>query len=116
MAVVRTVELLDEGGTVQGMVATVTDITEEAAPATRQIISESPAMVKLLEFVRRVAISEATSILIEGETLDNRVLTGRGVTQEEPKVCDSSTRLVRRAVASELVSRMNVGEIFRPFH
>jgi PAS domain S-box-containing protein len=67
MVVMRTVQLLDADGALEGVVATVKDITEEAEPAGRQIIAESQAMREVLNFVRRVAISEAGSMLIEGE-------------------------------------------------
>jgi two-component system response regulator AtoC len=67
MVVIRTVQLLDPAGHLEGVVATIKDITEEAEHDKRQIIAESPAMLELLSFVRRIASSEATSILIEGE-------------------------------------------------
>ncbi len=67
LVVIRTVQLLDDAGAVEGVVATVKDITEEAEPAKRQIVAESQAMREMMEFVRRVAVSEASSILIEGE-------------------------------------------------
>src|SRR5579864_7845418 len=67
MVVIRTVQLLDQGGELEGVIATIKDITEEAEPSKRQIIAESSAMLELLSFVRRVASSEAASILIEGE-------------------------------------------------
>ena len=41
------------------MVATIKDITEESAPQKREVIAESPAMRDVLNFVRRVAASEA---------------------------------------------------------
>ena len=67
MVVIRTVQLLDQSGEPEGVVATIKDITEEAEPSRRQIIAESQAMLELLGFVRRIASSEAASILIEGE-------------------------------------------------
>jgi len=67
LVVIRTVQLRDDAGALEGVVATVKDITEEAEPGRRQIIAESQAMREVLNFVRRVAVSEAASILIEGE-------------------------------------------------
>ena len=107
IAVVRTVQLLDEAGTLQGMVATVKDITEEAAPAKRQIIAESPAMLDLLEFVRRVAISAATSILIEGENgtgkdLIAKALHYQSLRQSEPFVAINCAAIPATLLESEL--------------
>jgi len=48
-------------------VATIKDITEESAPQKREVIAESGPMRDVLNFVRRVAASEATTILLEGE-------------------------------------------------
>lgn len=67
MLVIRTVQLLDADGVLEGVVATIKDITEESEPSQRQIIADSQAMREVLNFVRRVAVSEAASILIEGE-------------------------------------------------
>src|SRR5579871_4644558 len=61
MVVIRTVQLLDHRGEVEGVVATVKDITEAAEASKRQIIAESQAMREVLNFVRRVAVSEANS-------------------------------------------------------
>jgi PAS domain S-box-containing protein len=62
MVVIRTVHLVDQAGALEGVIATVKDVTEETEPARRQIIAESQAMREVLNFVRRVAISEAASI------------------------------------------------------
>ena len=43
MVVIRTVQLLDDAGDLEGVVATVKDITEEAEPSKRQVIAESQA-------------------------------------------------------------------------
>jgi two-component system response regulator AtoC len=107
MAVVRTAQLLDEAGTLEGMVATVKDITEEASPAQRQIIAESPAMRELLDFVRRVAISNATSILIEGENgtgkdLIAKTLHYQSTRQTEPFVAINCAAIPATLLESEL--------------
>jgi PAS domain S-box-containing protein len=64
---IRTVQLLDNAGDRESVVAIIKDITEEAELPVRRIIAESQAMRDLLSLVRRIAISEAASILIEGE-------------------------------------------------
>jgi hypothetical protein len=60
------VQLFDDAGSLESVVAAVNDITEETEPARREIIAESQAMRDVLSFVRRAAVSEAASILIEG--------------------------------------------------
>ena len=67
MAVIRTVQILDDTGALEGVVATVRDLTAEALPANIHMIAESPAMLELLNLVRQTAVSPAMSILIEGE-------------------------------------------------
>ena len=107
MVVLRTVQLLDEAGALEGMVATVKDITEEAATATRRIIAESRAMLDLLDLVRRVAISNATSILIEGENgtgkdLIAKTLHYQSVRQTEPFVAINCAAIPATLLESEL--------------
>jgi len=65
--VIRTVQICNAANVVEGVAATIKDITEEGPPVLRRIIAESQAMRDLLSFVSRVAVSEATSVLIEGE-------------------------------------------------
>jgi len=67
LVVMRTNQMFDDDGQMTGVVATIKDITEEAAPQKREVIAESPGMRDVLNFVRRIAASEATTILLEGE-------------------------------------------------
>ena len=67
VVVFRTVRLRDNSNGVDGLVATITDITEELRSSVPRIIAESHAMRDLLSFVHKIAVSEATSVLIEGE-------------------------------------------------
>jgi hypothetical protein len=39
--VIRTVQIFNDAGTLEGVVATVKDVTAEAEPAKRRIIAES---------------------------------------------------------------------------
>jgi PAS domain len=48
----------DEGGEIEGAVATIKDITDEVAPQKREVIAESPGMRDVMNFARRVAASE----------------------------------------------------------
>ena len=107
MVVFRTVQLLSDSGELEGVVATVKDITEEAEPAKRQIIAESQAMRDVLSFVRRVAISEATSILIEGENgtgkdLIAKTLHYQSLRQSEPFLAINCAAIPETLLESEL--------------
>jgi len=107
MLVMRTVQLFDREGALDGVVATVKDITEEAEPAGRQIIAESQAMREVLNFVRRVAISEAASILIEGENgtgkdLIAKTLHYQSLRQSEPFLAINCAAIPETLLESEL--------------
>ena len=107
MVVIRTVQLLDAGGNLEGVVATVKDITEEAEGSKRQIIAESQAMREVLNFVRRVAISEANSILIEGENgtgkdLIAKTLHYQSLRQAEPFLAINCAAIPETLLESEL--------------
>ncbi len=85
MVVIRTVHVTNSAGQMEGVAATVKDITEEAEPSRRQVIAESQAMREMLAFVRRVAISEATSILIEGENGTGKDLIAATLHYQSPR-------------------------------
>ena len=107
MVVIRTVQLLDPAGALEGVVATVKDVTEESEPAHRQIIAESQAMREVLNFVRRVAVSEATSILIEGENgtgkdLIAKTLHYQSLRQAEPFLAINCAAIPETLLESEL--------------
>jgi PAS domain S-box-containing protein len=107
MVVIRTVQLLDHSGALEGVVATVKDITEESEPARRQIIAESQAMQEVLNFVRRVAISEASSILIEGENgtgkdLIAKTLHYQSLRQSQPFLAINCAAIPETLLESEL--------------
>jgi PAS domain S-box-containing protein len=84
MVVIRTVQLFNDAGVLEGVVATVKDITAEAEPAKRRIIAESQAMRDVLDFVRRGAISEASTILIEGESGVGKDLIAKNAALSKP--------------------------------
>jgi PAS domain S-box-containing protein len=67
LAVIRTSPITDREGRMLGSVATVRDVTAVVEPNRREIVSESPVMIDLMNFVRRIASSEAATILLEGE-------------------------------------------------
>lgn len=107
LVVVKTVQLLDDGGEIEGVVATVKDITEEAEPSKRQVIAESQAMREVMNFVRRVAVSEATSILIEGENGTGKDLIAttlhyQSLRQSEPFLAINCAAIPETLLESEL--------------
>jgi len=107
MVVIRTVQFFDDGGDLDGVVATVKDITEEAEPSKRQVIAESQAMREVLNFVKRVAISEATSILIEGENGTGKDLIAttlhyQSLRQSEPFLAINCAAIPETLLESEL--------------
>jgi len=67
LAVISTNQFFNDAGDLEGMVATIRDITEEITPQKREVVAESKLMRELMNFTRRVAASEAGTILLEGE-------------------------------------------------
>ena len=107
MAVMRTSQLYGESGDLEGVVATIKDITDEVAPQKREIIAESPSMRDLFHFVRRVAASEATTILLEGENgtgkdLVAKTLHYQSMRQTEPFIAINCAAIPETLLESEL--------------
>jgi two-component system response regulator AtoC len=107
MVVIRTMQLVDDHGELEGVVATIKDITEEAEPSKRQVIAESLAMREVLNFVRRVAVSEATTILLEGENgtgkdLIATTLHHQSLRQSEPFLAINCAAIPDTLLESEL--------------
>jgi len=107
LAVMRTSHVHDADGNVQGIVATVTDITEEADPKKREIVAESRAMRDVLNFMRRVAVSEATTIMLEGENgtgkdLIAKTLHYESMRQAEPFIAINCAAIPETLLESEL--------------
>ena len=107
MVVIRTVQLSNGQGQLEGVAATVKDITEEVEPSRRQVIAESQAMREVLGFVRRVAVSEATSILIEGENGTGKDLIAatihyQSLRQSEPFLAINCAAIPETLLESEL--------------
>jgi PAS domain S-box-containing protein len=107
LVVMRTTQMYDDDGQLTGVVATIKDITEEAAPQKREVIAESPAMNEVLNFVRRVAASEATTILLEGENgtgkdLVAKTLHYQSLRQAEPFIAINCAAIPDSLLESEL--------------
>jgi PAS domain S-box-containing protein len=107
MAIMRTAQIHDDDGELRGVVATVSDITEEADPQKREIVAESRAMRDVLNFVRRVAASEATTIMLEGESgtgkdLIAKTLHYQSMRQAEPFIAINCAAIPETLLESEL--------------
>src|SRR5579872_5494409 len=107
LVVMRTTQMFDEDGQLTGVVATIKDITEEASPQKREVIAESPGMREVLNFVRRVAASEAVTILLEGENgtgkdLIAKTLHYQSLRQAEPFIAINCAAIPETLLESEL--------------
>jgi PAS domain S-box-containing protein len=107
LAVISTKQLFDDQGEMQGMVATIRDITEEVAPQRREVIGESKAMRDLMHFTKRVAASEATTILLEGENGTGKDLIAKTLHYEslrraEPFIAINCAAIPETLLESEL--------------
>ncbi|MBI4442783.1 MAG: sigma 54-interacting transcriptional regulator [Acidobacteria bacterium] len=65
---IQTAPIQDGNGRMEGVVVTFKDVTDQTEPQNRSFVTESPRMRQILNFIRKVASSEASSILIEGES------------------------------------------------
>jgi len=107
LVVMRTNQMYDDDGHLTGVVATIKDITEAAGPQKREVISESGPMREVLNFVRRVAASEATTILLEGENgtgkdLIAKTLHYQSLRQAEPFISINCAAIPENLLESEL--------------
>jgi transcriptional regulator with PAS, ATPase and Fis domain len=107
LVVMRTTQMFDADGQLSGVVATIKDITEESAPQKREVIAESGPMRDVLNFVRRVAASEATTILLEGENgtgkdLVAKTLHYQSLRQAEPFIAINCAAIPDSLLESEL--------------
>jgi PAS domain S-box-containing protein len=107
LVVMRTTQMFDGGGLLSGVVATIRDVTEEAAPQKREVIADSASMRDVLNFVRRVAASEATTILLEGENgtgkdLVAKTLHYQSLRQAEPFIAINCAAIPETLLESEL--------------
>jgi len=107
LAVIRTRQLYDEQGQLAGGMAIIKDITEESPSYRHEIIAESRSMREVLNFVRRVAASEATTILLEGENgtgkdLIAKTLHYQSLRQAEPFIAINCAAIPETLLESEL--------------
>jgi PAS domain S-box-containing protein len=107
MAVIRTSQVVGEDGELEGAVATIKDITDEVAPQKREVIAESTAMREVMNFVRRVAASEAVTVLLEGENGTGKDLIAKtmhyqSLRQAEPFIAINCAAIPETLLESEL--------------
>ena len=105
--VIRTVQLRDDLTAVEGTVATIKEITEEPDVCLCRVIAESRAMRDLLNVVGKVAVSEATSVLIEGENgtgkdLIAKTLHDQSLRQSAPFLAIDCAAIPETLLESEL--------------
>lgn len=107
MAVFQVSQVYSPDGQLEGAVAAVKNITDETPPHKREVVAESPAMREVMSFVRRVAATEATSILIEGENgtgkdLVAKTLHYQSIRQAEPFIAVNCAAIPETLLESEL--------------
>lgn len=107
LVVIKTGQIYSPEGKLEGAVATIKDVTAEIEPQQREIICESPVMADVMNFVRRVAISEATTILLEGENgvgkdLIAKTLHYQSTRQAEPFIAINCAAIPDTLLESEL--------------
>lgn len=107
MALIRTSPIYSPQGKVDAILLTVKDVTEEMEPRKREVIAESASMREVLHFVRRVAASEAATVLIEGENgtgkdLVAKTLHYQSLRQAEPFIAINCAAIPETLLESEL--------------
>jgi PAS domain S-box-containing protein len=108
LALIRTTPIVDSSGRICGSLATIRDVTDEVEPQQqREVIGESQAMRELMHFVRRVAASEAGTVLIEGENgtgkdLIAKTLHYQSLRQAEPFIAINCAAIPETLLESEL--------------
>ena len=107
MALIRTSPIYNPVGNVDAILLTVKDVTEEVESRKREIIAESPSMREVLRFVRRVAASEAATVLIEGENgtgkdIVAKTLHYQSLRQAEPFIAINCAAIPETLLESEL--------------
>jgi transcriptional regulator with PAS, ATPase and Fis domain len=107
LVLIRTSQVYNEDGEMEGAVATIKDVTEEVTPIKREVIAESPAMREVLGFVRKVASSEATTVLLEGENGTGKDLVAKtlhyeSARQAEPFIAINCAAIPETLLESEL--------------
>ena len=107
LALIHTAPIHNPSGNMEGVVVTFKDVTEQVEPQNRSFVTESPRMRQVLAFVRKVASSEATSILIEGESGTGKDLIAKTIhyqsmRQAQPFIAINCSAIPENLLESEL--------------
>ena len=107
LALIHTTPIEDGQGRLDGVVVTFRDVTEQVEPQNRSFVTESPRMRQVLSFVRKVASSEATSILIEGESGTGKDLIAKTIhyqsmRQAQPFIAINCSAIPENLLEAEL--------------
>jgi PAS domain S-box-containing protein len=102
LVAMRIRQIRDDGRLV-GVAATIREITERAAPAARALIAESAIMLEILDFVRRVADSEAATILLDGESGTGKDLIAKSLHYQSPRKAEPFITLNCAAIPGSLL-------------
>ena len=103
LVIINTQQIYDEQGALAGAVATVRDITEGIVPRRREIIVESEPMKEVMAFVRRIASSEAVTILLEGESGTGKDLIAKTLHYESTRRAEPFIVINCAAIADTLL-------------
>src|SRR3974377_147219 len=105
--IISTTQIYSDSGELEGAVATIKDITEEVAPQRREVVAESKLMRDVINFTKRVAASEAATILLEGENGTGKGLIAKtlhygGMRRAEPFIAINCAAIPDTLLESEL--------------
>jgi two-component system, NtrC family, response regulator AtoC len=106
-ASIDTTQILGDDGQPAGAMATIRPLPRKAALPTHTVIAESASMLAILKLVRRIAASEAATILLEGESgtgkdLIAKALHGQSLRRGEPFIAVNCAAIPDTLLESEL--------------
>jgi PAS domain S-box-containing protein len=107
LVTMRTSQIFD-GGRLAGMAATIRDITKKTTSLEQnEVVAESPLMLEILKLVRRIAASQAATILLDGESgtgkdLIAKTLHHQSIRQAEPFIAVNCAAIPATLLESEL--------------
>ncbi len=107
IVVLRTSQIFDSDGKLEGGAATLQHIPDRQAPLTQALVAESAVMLDILSFVRRIASSDAATILLDGENgtgkdVVAKTLHSQSLRQAEPFIAVNCAAIPDTLFESEL--------------
>jgi PAS domain S-box-containing protein len=108
LVAMRTTQIFGDGGQLAGMAATIRDITERTFSLEQHaVVAESPLMLEILKLVRRIAASQAATILLDGESgtgkdLIAKTLHHQSIRQAGPFIAVNCAAIPATLLESEL--------------